>query len=83
MALISSCGTQKAGEYYYLACQFTGGGTVTSISYQWFKNDMPLLNEASATLSFSPLKENDSGVYTCEVNQNAMSEGITVSVLGK
>ena len=77
--------TQIAGEDYTLTCQVTGGGTMTT-TYQWLKDNLSLTGETSATLSFSPLRQTDSGVYTCEATRNSISvtsAGVSVTVGGE
>ena len=85
VTLSGSGGVQVAGEDCTLTCQFTGGETVTPV-YQWLKDGSPLTGETSDTLSFSPLRETDSGGYTCEVTTgslNGTSPSVTITVVGK
>ena len=82
VSLSGSESEQIAGENYTLTCQVTGGRTAIS-TYQWFKNGSLLVNRTSATLSFSPLRESDSGVYTCEGTSTNTSESVTITVDGK
>ena len=85
VSLSGSSGPQIAGENYTLTCQVTGGGTTTP-TYRWFKNGSLLTGQTTATLSFSPLIETDSGVYTCEGNRSyitATSESVNITVVGK
>ena len=85
VSLSGSGGAQIAGEDYTLTCQVTGGGTMTPI-YRWFRNGSPLTGQTSDTLSFSPLGETDSGIYTCEGTRNSMtvtSDPLTITVVGK
>ena len=65
VTLSSSGGAEIAGEDYTLTCTVIGGDTATP-TYRWFRNGSPQSGETSATLSFSPLRQSDSGVYTCE-----------------
>ena len=72
-----------AGENYILTCQVTGG-TMTP-TYQWFRNGSPLTGQTSDTLSFSPLREIDSGVYTCEGTRSSVtvtSPSVRITVVG-
>jgi hypothetical protein len=74
-----------AGEEYTLTCQVTGG-VITMPTYQWFKNDSLVTGQTSATLSFSPLEEADSGVYMCEGTRSSItrtSTAVRIDVAGK
>ena len=85
MVTLSGGGTQIAGEDYTLTCQVTGGETMTP-TYRWFRNGSLLTGQTSNTLSFSPLRETDSGVYTCEGTRSFMtvtSANVTITVVGK
>ena len=78
-------GQLTAGENHMFTCEVTGGGTMTT-NYQWLRNSAPLSGETSATLSFSPLRQSDSGVYTCEATRSSMtgtSAGVTITVAGE
>ena len=80
-----SGGAQIAGEDYTLTCRVTGGGTMTP-TYRWLRNGSPLSGETSATLSFSPLRQSDSGSYTCEATKSlstVTSAPMVVTVEGK
>ena len=82
---LSGSGPQVAGEDYTLTCQFTGGEAVTPV-YQWLKDGSSLAGETSNTLSFSPLRDTDSGGYTCEVTTGSLtttSPSVTITVVGK
>ena len=84
-ATLSGSGAQVAGEDYTLTCQFTEGEAVTPV-YQWLKDDSSLAGETSDTLSFSPLREADSGGYTCEVTTGSLtgtSLSVNITVVGK
>ena len=55
-----------AGQSYNLTCSVQGAKNLdSSITYQWIKND--IIRQNSSTLSFSPLRLSDAGVYTCRV----------------
>jgi hypothetical protein len=86
VTVTSGGGAQIAGENYTLTCQVTGGGTMTP-TYRWFRDGSPLTGQTSATLSFSPLREIDSGVYTCEGTRNSITvtsgTGIMITVAGE
>ena len=85
MTLSGSGGAQVAGENYTLTCQFTGGETLTPV-YKWLKDGSPLAGERSNTLSFSPLRDTDSGGYTCEVTTGSLtgtSPSVNITVVGK
>ena len=83
---VAVSGAQIAGESYTLTCQVTGGGTMTPI-YQWFRNGSPVASQTSATLSFSPLRQNmDNGSYTCEATRSSTSvtsAGVSITVAGE
>ena len=86
MTLSGSGGAQVAGENYTLTCQFTGGEAVTPAMYQWLNDGSSLAGETSDTLSFSPLRDTDSGGYTCEVTTGSFigtSPSVTITVVGK
>ena len=85
VTLSGSGGAQIAGEDYTLTCQVTGGGTMTP-TYRWFRNESLLTGQTSNTLAFSPLRETDSGVYTCEGTRSSItvtSASVRISVVGK
>ena len=74
-------GAQVAGEDYALYCV----GSVVASTYRWLKDGLPLA-ETSYTLSFSPLRDSDSGVYTCGVTINSFaitSPAVVITVVGK
>ena len=82
VSLTGSVGAQEVhvGENYRLTCNVTGGVT-TEPTHRWFRDGTPL-NVTSATLSFSPLRETDSGVYTCEGTRSSItitSENFTIT----
>ena len=82
---LSGGGPQIAGENYTLTCLVTGGG-ITTPTYRWFRDGSLLTGQRSATLSFSPLRETDSGVYTCEGTRSSItrrSQWVTIAVVGK
>ena len=83
VTLTGSGGAQVAGENYTLTCTVTGRVTTES-THRWIR-DGTLLNVTSATLSFSPLRETDSGHYHCEGTRNSItvkSGNLTISVEG-
>ena len=85
MVTLSGSGAQVAGEDYTLTCQFTGGEAVTPV-YRWLKDGSLLAGETSDTLSFSPLRNTDSGGYTCEVTTGSLtgtSPSVTITVVSK
>ena len=63
------------GETYSLTCTVTGGGTITPNAYRWFNNGSQLTSQTSATLSFSPLRQSDSGNYFCEGARSSVYVG--------
>ena len=83
VSLTGSGGGQIAGENYTLTCTVTGG-VIAESTHRWFRDGTPL-NVTSVTLSFSPLKETDSGDYHCEGTSNSItmnSGNLTISVEG-
>lgn len=73
-----------AGQDYHLTCRSPDIQNLPmdsnySLSYSWMK-DNDTLNSTSRTLSFSPLRENDSGAYTCVVRSNCMTEDVTANI---
>ena len=84
VSLTGSGGGQVAGENYTLTCNVTGG-VIAESTYRWFRNGS-LCNETStSTLSFSPLRETDSGNYHCEETESSItrtSRNLTISVGG-
>ena len=73
VTLIGNSGTQIPGEAYTLTCLATGGGT-TAPTYRWFRDGSLISGQTSATLSFSPLRETDSGAFICEAAKNFVSQ---------
>ena len=83
VSVTGSGGGQVAGKNYTLTCNVTGGVTTES-TYRWFRDGTPV-NVTSATLSFSPLREIDSGHYHCEGTRKSItmkSGNLTISVEG-
>ena len=86
VALVGTGGVLTAGESHMLSCQVTEGDTTVATMYRWFRNGSQLTGQTSATLSFSPLRETDSGVYICEgtrAGSSATSSGISITVMGE
>ena len=85
VSLTDSGGAQVVGENYTLTCNVTGGVTTAS-TYRWFRDGSLLIETPTRTLSFSPLLETDSGVYTCEGTRSSItrtSANLTVAVAGE
>ena len=81
VTLSGSGGAQVAGEDYTLTCR----GSFFPFVYRWLK-DGSLLLETSDTLSFSPLRDTDSGYYTCEITTDSLtgtSPFVVITVVGK
>ena len=86
VTLNASGGEKVAGESYALTCTVTGGSTMT-FTYRWFMNNSPLSGETSTTLTFSPLRQNNSGTYFCEAETTSSmtmrSASTTITVEGR
>ena len=72
MELSGSGGPQTAGESYTLTCTASGGGDGAT-TYQWHSNGALLNTQTSQTLTFSALREDDNGRYTCTVTRGTMT----------
>ena len=69
VTLSGSGGAQIAGEDYTLTCNVTEGDTMTT-TYRWGKNNVLLsLSQNTSTLAFNPLRQSDSGRYSCEATR--------------
>ena len=79
-------GSPMLGQNYTLTCRFFATCNPCSITYQWTKNNGTLvqLETETSTLSFSPLKLSDAGLYTCQaiISIFNFSDDITVSATG-
>ena len=81
--------TQHAGEDYTLTCTVSGGETTATTTYQWHRDNSPLSDDTSATLSFTPLRQttpSSNGQYVCEAmrsGRTVRSGIITISVMSK
>ena len=66
------------------------GRQLQKLWYRWLNHSVPMSNETSATLSFSPLRQttpSSNGQYVCEAIRSgrivrSTSEGFTVLVMG-
>lgn len=70
-AEIGNTGISTAGKDYTLTCNVSGLEKFSSIvSYKWIKNNGTEIQVGfnSNTLSFSPLRLSDAGLYTCHVS---------------
>ena len=85
VALVGTGGVLTAGESHMLSCQVTEGDTTVATMYRWFRDGSLISGQISATLSFSPLMESDSGDYHCEGTRgsSATSSGISIAVMGE
>ena len=59
----NSGATPTVGEIYAITCSVTGANPTI---YQWNRDGI-LLSEKGSTISFSPFRLSDAGLYTCEV----------------
>ena len=83
--LTGAGGELTAGEPHVLTCKVTGGEGSTT-TYRWFKDGSLLTSQTSAILSFSPLRETDTGVYTCEGTRGSTGvspTGVSITVVGE
>ena len=74
---------------YTLDCMITTSNPNPVMKYEWFQNGMKIVNE-SATLSFNPVKRDNSGSWICKgiINQSSIiieknSTAIQVNVFCK
>ena len=86
--ITNSSSPQTVGVNYTLTCLINDEEEPDKHYYQWFMDDLLLTNEISDTLSFSPLRETDSGYYTCEVttytgSMNTINSSVDVTVMSK
>ena len=58
---------------YTLDCMIATSNPNPVTKYEWFQNDMKIVNE-SATLSFDPVKRRNSGNWFCKgiINQSSI-----------
>ena len=57
-----------AGLSYNLTCSVQGAENLDSnMTYEWIKNETPIIGETSSTLSFSPFRLSEAGIYMCRV----------------
>ena len=85
VSLTGSGGARIVGENYTLTCNVTGG-VITESTYRWFRNGLLLDETSNSTLSFLPLLESESGVYTCEGTRSSIirtSANYTLAVSGE
>lgn len=60
-------GTPSIADSYNLTC-YTDGGSVSGITYQWWKNNTQLLNyDNRTTIQFQELELSNAGEYSCSV----------------
>ena len=63
-----------------LTCLASTQDSTMMPSYQWLKDGRELSGRTSATLSFSPLRQIDSGRYTCRVMRGPLTSTAHVSI---
>ena len=82
---LDGSGSRTAGESYTLSCTAIGGEDVIR-SYQWDKDGTLLASRSPPGMfSLSPLKQVDTGGYTCTVTRGSMvvtSNAVNVTVEG-
>ena len=72
----------RVGNFAAFSVKATGNGFIT---YQWFKNGVPISGKTSATLSFIAVKPSDAGTYWCVVSNalgSVTSDAATLMVEG-
>jgi hypothetical protein len=62
---------------FSVVAAYTGGPA--TIYYQWNKENTPVQGQNTATLSFSAITSDDSGVYTCTIYNSADSTVLTTN----
>ncbi len=75
----------KAGTNHCLTCTASGGASM-AYTYRWQRYGRDIDGETSSTISFSPLREADSGKYNCRVSEGSMnttSDGVMINVEGE
>ena len=83
--LNGSGGEQTAGEDYTLTCMVVVTGGSGTVIFRWLRNGSPLSGQTSSTLSFSPLRQIDSGSYSCAITRSSItvrSASIAITVEG-
>ena len=88
LVTVTGGGAFTAGQTqsHTLTCQVSGGGTTMTTSYQWLKNDQIINGQTSSTLSFSPLREVDTGQYNCRGTRGSStstSNSVVITVSGE
>ena len=83
VVLTGSGGILTEGQNHTLICEASGGGSI-AYTYMWLKDGSVVSGQNSSTYSFSPLRENDSGKYQCNVSLGSttmMSGVVTINVV--
>jgi hypothetical protein len=61
------------GDTHTLSVSVTGG--VGQVTYQWFKNGVPVSNTNTATLAFAAITPNEAGTWYCNVHDVGVGNG--------
>ena len=64
--MLTGSGTPTEGQDYMLTCTASGGGSM-AYTYMWLRNGSVVSGQTLSTYTFSPLRETDSGQYSCQV----------------
>ena len=75
----------RKGESIEFVCSATGLGA-NNFTYQWFLNDLPVVDQAMPTLIINDVTEDDTGDYVCFVRNpygDIGQSGVARLILGK
>ncbi len=79
-AVITPHGTPMVGRSFSLLCTVTETDSLQlTISYNWFRGQLPLTNTNSGLLTFDTLFLSDAGLYRCQVTVSSDQHQITVN----
>ena len=82
--MLTGSGTPTEGQDYMLTCTARGGGSI-AYTYMWLKDGSVVSGQTSSTYTFFPLRETDSGRYSCQVRVGSTtmntSKEVTITVI--